>query len=106
MIERLETIEKKYNEITEELMKPEIISDIKKTLELTKEQASLRECYDIYQVYKNVLSDIEAATEMLKDASMEEFAREAKVFIDCNVKEKAIKDALTAYLEYVIQRSY
>ena len=76
MIERLETIEKKYNEITEELMKPEIISDIKKTLELTKEQASLRECYDIYQVYKNVLSDIEAATEMLKDASMEEFARE------------------------------
>ena len=76
MIERLETIEKKYNEITEELMKPEIISDIKKTLELTKEQASLRECYDIYQVYKNVLSDIEDATEMLKDASMEEFARE------------------------------
>ena len=40
------------------------------------------------------------------EQKMEEFAREAKVFIDCNVKEKAIKDALTAYLEYVIQRSY
>ncbi len=76
MIERLEAIEKKYNEITEELMKPEVISDIKKTLELTKEQASLRDCYDIYQTYKNVLNDIEAATEMLKDSSMEEFARE------------------------------
>ena len=33
MIERLETIEKKYNEINEELMNPEILSDIKKTLD-------------------------------------------------------------------------
>ena len=31
MIERLETIEKRYNELTEELMKPEVISNIKKT---------------------------------------------------------------------------
>ena len=36
MIERLETIEKRYNELTEELMKPEVISNIKKTLQLTK----------------------------------------------------------------------
>ena len=27
MIERLETIEKRYNELTEELMKPEVISN-------------------------------------------------------------------------------
>ena len=37
---------------------------------------------------------------------MEEIGQEARVFIDEYVKEKAIKDALTAYLEYVIQRSY
>jgi octaprenyl-diphosphate synthase len=37
---------------------------------------------------------------------MEEIAREARIFIDLYVKEKAIKDALTAYLEYVIQRNY
>lgn len=37
---------------------------------------------------------------------MEEIGREARIFIEQYVKEKAIKDALTAYLEYVIQRNY
>ena len=76
MIERLETIEQKYNALSEDLMKPEIISDIKKTLELTKEQASLRECYEIYQTYKGILNDIKAAEEMSKDPDMQEFAKE------------------------------
>lgn len=76
MIERLEAIENRYNELSELLMKPEVISDIKKTLELTKEQASLREGYEIYNKYKQILSDIEAAKEMTKDPDMAEFARE------------------------------
>lgn len=37
---------------------------------------------------------------------MEEIAAEARIFIEEYVKEKAIKDALTAYLDYVIQRNY
>ena len=76
MLERLEMIEKRYNELNDELMKPEIISDIKKTLEITKEQASLREGYEIYQEYKQILGDIEAAKEMLKDPELGEFAKE------------------------------
>ena len=35
---------------------------------------------------------------------MNEIACEARLFIDKHVKEKAISDALTAYLDYVIQR--
>lgn len=76
MIERLETIEHKYNDISNELMKPEVISDIKMTLKLTKEQASLRDAYNIYQTYKAVLNDIEAAKEMSKDPEMCDFAKE------------------------------
>ena len=76
MIERLNAIEEKYNEISNELMNPDTISDIKKTLSLTKEQSSLRDAYDIYQVYKQVLSDIDAAKEMTKDPEMAEFAKE------------------------------
>jgi peptide chain release factor 1 len=76
MIERLETIEKRFNEITEELTNPETLSNIKLTLELNKEQASLKDAYDAFQVYKRILADIEAATEMLKDADMGEFAKE------------------------------
>ena len=58
MLERLEAIEKRYNELSEEMMNPDVVSNIKKTLELTKEQAGLKDAYEIYQVYKNVLDDI------------------------------------------------
>ena len=64
MLERLEAIEKRYNELSEEMMNPDVVSNIKKTLELTKEQAGLKDAYEIYQVYKNVLDDINAAKEM------------------------------------------
>ena len=76
MIERLKTIEGRYNEINNELMKPEIVSDIKKTTELSKEQASLQEAYDAYQEYKKLSSDIEEAKELVKDPELGEFAKE------------------------------
>ena len=76
MLERLKNIENRYNELNDELMKPEVISDIKKTLVLTREQAGLKDAYEIYQVYKKLLEDIEAANEMVKDPDMAEFARE------------------------------
>ena len=54
MLERLIAIEEKYNELSKELSKPEVLSDIKKTLELSKEQASLKDAYDAYQKYKKI----------------------------------------------------
>ena len=76
MIERLKTIEERYNQISSELMNPEIVSDIKKTTELSKEQASLQEAYDAYQEYKKLSSDIEEAKELVKDPELGEFAKE------------------------------
>ena len=38
MINRLDTIQKRYDEITNELSKPEVLNDIKKMTELSKEQ--------------------------------------------------------------------
>ena len=76
MIERLENIEKRYNELTNELMNPDVISNIKKTLELSKEQATLTETYEAYQEYKKILEDLKSANEMLKDSELAEFARE------------------------------
>ena len=55
MIERLEQILSRYNEIREKLSTNEVIQDIKKTMELSKEQSSLRENYEAYQEYKKVL---------------------------------------------------
>lgn len=76
MINRLEAILKRYNEIKEELSSPEIVSDIRKMTELSKEQTRLEETVNIYEEYKQVLEDIEAAKEMLKDKDMAEFAKE------------------------------
>ena len=76
MLERLNNIEVRYNELTNELMKQEVISNIKKTLELTKEQASLKEVYEAYQEYKKIIDDLKSANEMLKDSELVEFAKE------------------------------
>ena len=76
MIERLDAIEKRYLELNDELMKPENLANVKKTLELTKEQAGLRSAYETYMTYKKVLADIEEAKEMTKDPELSEFAQE------------------------------
>ena len=91
MIERLTAIENRYNEITEELMKPENVSDIKKATSLSKEQASLKDAYDAYQEYKKITSDIEAAKEMVKDPELGEFAKE-ELEENQNKLDKLIKD--------------
>ena len=76
MKERLEVIEERYNELAAELSKPEVLSDIKKTLELTKEQASLKDAYEAYQKYKQITSDLAEANELVKDSELGEFAKE------------------------------
>ena len=76
MLERLIAIEEKYNELSVELSKPEVLSNIKETLRLTKEQASLKDAYDAYQKYKKIESDLEEAKEMTKDSELGEFAKE------------------------------
>ena len=76
MLERLENIERRYNELTEEMVKPEVISNVKETLKLTREQASLKDAYEAYQEYKKVTSNIEDAKEMIKDPELGEMARE------------------------------
>ena len=67
MIERLEQITSRYNEIKEKLSTNEVIQDIKKTLELSKELSSLEEIVNTYKEYKTVLDGIKDAKEMVND---------------------------------------
>ena len=76
MIERLEAINNKYKEIQNELSKPEVLSDIKRMTELSKEQTRLGNIVEVYNKYKQVNEDILSAKEMLHDSEMAEFARE------------------------------
>ena len=76
MIERLQAIEVRYLELQEQLMNPEVFSDIKKATELTKEQSSLKEAYEAYQEYKKILTDLDDTKSMMKDPELGDFARE------------------------------
>lgn len=71
MLERLETIANRYEELNEILMDPSIASDIKKMTEASKEQASLEKAYQLYQEYKAILEGIEEAKELIKEKDPE-----------------------------------
>ena len=76
MIERLEVTLEKYQTLEQELTKPEVLSDIKKTREYSKEMSSLEDIVNCYKKYKKVLAGIEEAKEMLKDSEIGEMAKE------------------------------
>ena len=76
MIERLEATLNRYNEITEELSKPEVLSNVELMTTLSKEQSSIKETVEKYKEYKKVLSDLEEAKELLNDKEMAELAKE------------------------------
>ena len=76
MIERLETTLKRYNEISEELSKPEVLGNVELMTTLSKEQSQISEIVEKYKEYKKVLNDLEEAKELLNDKEMAELAKE------------------------------
>lgn len=82
MIDRLEAILHRYNEISEELSKPEIVSDIKRMTELSKEQTRLEETVELYKNYKRVIESIEEDKELLKDKELGDIAKEELVSLE------------------------
>ncbi len=76
MIERLEAIEKHYQEIEQELTNPEVLSDINKTRNLSKEMSELEETVQVFRDYRKVCNDLEEAKEMQKDKELGELAKE------------------------------
>lgn len=76
MIERLEATLEKYSQLEQQLTKPEVLGDIKKTREYSKEMASLEDIVVCYKRYKKVLEDIENTREMTKDPDLGRMAKE------------------------------
>ena len=58
MIERLDATLARYETIEKELAKPEVLSNIKKTTELSKEMRELEDIVICYKKYKKVLENI------------------------------------------------
>ena len=76
MIDRLELLTNRYNEINEELLKPEVYEDYKKMQTISKEKNAIENVVITYKKYNQILQDIDAAKEMSHDEEMKEFALE------------------------------
>ncbi|MCO6018394.1 MULTISPECIES: peptide chain release factor 1 [Carnobacterium] len=79
MFDKLQGVEGRYEELGELLSDPEVISDTKRLMALTKEESQLRETVEVYRRYKVVVNDIADTEEMLGenlDSDMAEMAKE------------------------------
>ena len=74
MFNRLDAIVKKYEDIKEELVKPEVLSNFNKLKELSKEESELKETVEVYNEYKKVKDNLEQARTMLNDPELKEIA--------------------------------
>ena len=79
MIERLEAIINRVDDIDRMLCEDSIVSDVSKLTSLNKERASLAEVYEAYLNYKKMMSDLQDAEVMAYDSDPEisEFAKES-----------------------------
>ena len=71
MIDRLEVIRQRYEQIGEQLIDPNIVTDIKKMTTLAKEQRSLEKVVIKYDELKKIKQDIEDLKEMVNDTDPE-----------------------------------
>lgn len=67
MLERLQTLEDRYNKLNELLSDPEIINDTNKLRAYSKEQSDLEEVVQVYREYKNAQTELKDAKTMLED---------------------------------------
>ncbi len=96
MIERLNLIEKRYDEINNLLMQNDILSDIKRSRELSIERSSIEETVVKYREYKKVLGDIEESKALLHDPEISSFAKEELVRL--NEEQLKLEDELKILL--------
>lgn len=91
MKERLETIITKYEELKQELTKPEVLADYNKLRTLSKEQKDLESIVNKYKEYLTSEKNIEDAKILANDPEMHELAEETLAIETAN-KERFEKE--------------
>src|SRR5690625_853317 len=80
MLDRLQLLEDRYEQLNELLSDPEIVSDIDKLRDYSKEQSDLSEVVTKYRQYKDVSEELVDAEAMLADDDLDkEMAEMAKM---------------------------
>jgi peptide chain release factor 1 len=89
MFEKLEATERKYEDISEKLTNPDIISDTKQYAAMMKEYKSLTPLVEKFREYKKALASISESEEMMKDTDAE--IRELAEIDYLSGKDNAVK---------------
>lgn len=79
MLDKLQNIEKKYLQLQEQSMDPDIMADMQKYIALNRELSNLKELYDLSIAYKKHTNQVKEAKEILnneKDPDILEMAEE------------------------------
>jgi peptide chain release factor 1 len=82
MLERLESIERRYEELNELMARPEITLDFEKLQNLARERANLEEVVTMYREYKATVKSLEDTHAMLSQKLDEDMAALAKEEIE------------------------
>jgi peptide chain release factor 1 len=99
LIERLQSIEEKYDELTRLLSDPDVLSDFSRSQEYLKEQAGLAEVVEKIREYKKILQDIKESEEILRengDSELKELANAELILL--KAKKPEIERALKLML--------
>lgn len=88
MLEKLEEINRRFIEVGELIIQPDVASDMKKYAALSKEYKDLDKIVTAYKEYKNILSNIDSSKEVLKTEKDEEFRDMAKMELEELVPRK------------------
>lgn len=88
MIDKLELIKKRWEDVGEQITDPEVISDVKKYVKLNKEYKDLQPIVEAYKVYANVIANLKSAKQVLETEKDEEFREMAKLELDELAAEK------------------
>ena len=69
MFQKLDAVEKRFEELTQKISDPDVIANQNEWRELMKEHADLEPIVEKYREYKKVKKAYEEAKEMMEDSS-------------------------------------
>jgi len=92
MLEKLEAIKLRWEEVERELSNPDTVNDMKRFAKLNKEYKDLGKIVDEYHIYKNILSNIETNKDILANEKDQELREMAKEDLDDLMVQKEKKE--------------
>ena len=75
MFDKLENVEKRYEELNAKISDPEVIANQNEWKKLMKEHADIEEIVEKYREYKKIVQSIDELKEMLNDKEMHDLAQ-------------------------------